>query len=286
MNIPSMHRRLFFVAPALLFLAACNVDVGPADIQVMRESRPLGDAKELAVNVKYSVGHLEISRAADDKLFSMDLQYDRNVNDPNFSFDGTDRASMRLDMNSHKVSMGNHGRDNDLTLRLTDKVPIDLDLESGVAESRLEMTNLKVRRMRLRGGVGKTEVTFDKPSGQKMSSLDVESGVGELIIHGLGNAQVERVELKGGVGHTELDFTGDVNEANIDAKVEVGVGAVRITLPRDADVEVEAEGSFLSNISAPSFEKSGHTYTHRGGGSGKIRIHVQSGIGGVEVELI
>jgi hypothetical protein len=148
------------------------------------------------------------------------------------------------------------------------------------------MTNLKVRRMRLRGGVGKTEVTFDKPSGQAMNSLDVESGVGELIIHGLGNAQVEHVDLKGGVGHTELDFTGDVANASMEAQVEVGVGAVRITLPRDADVEVEAEGSFLSNISAPSFEKNGRTYTHRGGGNGKIRIRVQSGIGGVELELI
>jgi hypothetical protein len=286
MNKLSMHRGLLFIVVTLLFLAACNVVEGPADIQVMRESRPLGDAKELAVNLKYDVGHLEISRAAEDKLFSFDLQYDRNLNDPSFSFDGGDRASMRLDMNARKVSISNRGRDNDLTVHLTDKVPLDLDLTAGVAESRLEMTNLKVRRMRLRGGVGKTEVTFDKPSGQAMNSLDVESGVGELIIHGLGNAQVEHVDLKGGVGHTELDFTGDVANASMEAQVEVGVGAVRITLPRDADVEVEAEGSFLSNISAPSFEKNGRTYTHRGGGNGKIRIRVQSGIGGVELELI
>jgi hypothetical protein len=286
MNKSNTHFGLFFIVVSLLLLTACDVVDGPADIQVMRESRPLGDAKELAVNVKYDVGHLEISRATDDKLFSFDLQYDRNRSDPSFGFDGGDKASMHLDMNGRHDGISNRGRDNDLTVHLTDKVPIDLDLTSGVAESRLEMTNLKVRRMRLRGGVGKTEVTFDKPSGQVMSSLDVESGVGELIIHGLGNAQVERVDLKGGVGHTELDFTGDVNEANIDAHVEVGVGAVRITIPRDADVEVEADGSFLSNISAPSFEKNGHTYTHRGGGNGKIRIRVQSGIGGVEIELI
>jgi hypothetical protein len=288
MNKSNMHRGLFFIVASTLFLSACDVDgpAGPADIQVMRESRPLGDAKELAVNLKYDVGHLEISRAAEDKLFSMELQYDRNINDPSFSFDGGDRASMRLDMNAHKVRFSNRGNDNDLTLHLTDKVPLDLELTAGVAESRLEMTNLKVRRMRLRGGVGKTEVTFDKPSGEVMNSLDVETGVGELIIHGLGNVQVEHVDLKGGVGHTELDFTGDIGNSNIEAEVKVGVGAVRITLPRDADVELEGEGSFLSNISAPSFEKNGRTYTHRGGGGGKIRIRVESGIGGVEVELI
>ena len=35
--------------------------------------------------------------------------------------------------------------------------------------------------MHLRGGVGKTEVSFDKPSAETLESLDVESGVGELL---------------------------------------------------------------------------------------------------------
>src|SRR5262249_26606833 len=150
--------------------------------------------------------------------------------------------------------------------KLTDQVPIDLDLSSGVSESRLDMTGIKLRKMRLRGGVGKTDVTFDKPSGQAMSSLDVESGVGEIVIHGLGNAQVDQVDFKGGVGHAELDFTGDLGSSRTEARVKVGIGEVRLTIPRDADIEIEAEGSFLSNISAPSFEHNGRNYTHHGGG--------------------
>jgi N-terminal domain of toast_rack, DUF2154 len=267
-------------------LTACDAVEGPADIQVLRESRPIGDAKELAVDLKYDVGQLEIIRASDDNLFSFDLQYDRRRYEPRFSFDEGDRSSMRLEVDSQRGFGSRHGRDNDLTLRLTDKVPLDLNLAAGVTESRLEMNGMKVRRMRLRGGVGKTEVTFDKPSGQVMNSLDVESGVGELIIHGLGNAQVEQVDLKGGVGHTELDFTGDLGTSRMEARIKVGVGAVRLTVPRDADVEIEAEGSFLSNISAPSFDRDGHIYTHHGDGGAKIRIRVQSGVGGVEVELI
>ena len=59
--------------------------------------------------------------------------------------------------------------------------------------------------------------------------------------------------------------------SNTDATIKVGVGAVRLTVPRYADVEIEAEGSFLSNISAPSFEHNGGNYTHRGEGGPKIR---------------
>ena len=60
MNKSNMHRGLFFIVAPILFLSGCDVDgpTGPADIQVMRESRPLGDAKELAVNLKYDVGYL------------------------------------------------------------------------------------------------------------------------------------------------------------------------------------------------------------------------------------
>jgi hypothetical protein len=168
----------------LLLQASCHSFDGPADVQVLRESRPVAAAKEFVVDLKYDVGKLEIMRSAED-LFSFDLQYDRNRYDPRFSFDSGDRAVMRLDLNSRGGFGPGGGRDNDLTLRLTDKVPLDLTLNSGVSESRLEMTGIKVRRMQLRGGVGKTEVMFDRPSGQVMNSLDVESGVGLLFIHGL-----------------------------------------------------------------------------------------------------
>jgi hypothetical protein len=272
-----------------LALTSCDaINTEPPDIQVLRESRPMDNTKEFAVDVKYDVGQFEITRATDDKLFSFDLQYDKRRYDPKFTFDAGDHASMRLDTNSNGSGGlgGGHGKDNDLTLRLSDKVPLDLNITTGVAESHFEMTGLQVHRMHLHGGVGKTEVTFDKAQAQPMDSFEVESGVGELIIHGLGNTQVAHVDLKGGVGHTELDFTGDLGMTHTDASVQVGVGEIRLTIPRDADVEIEAEGSFLSNISAPSFEHSGKTYTHHGDGGARIRVHVQSGVGAVEVELI
>jgi hypothetical protein len=279
-------------APVTLLLFGCisNIDNSPAEIEVLRESRPAGGAKELAVNVKFDVGQFEITRSPDDNLFSFDLQYDKHRFEPKFTFDSGDHASMRLEMNAMNSRGGFSGgrtKDNDLTLRLNDKVPIDLDLVTGVSESNLDLGGLQLRRIRLKGGVGKTEVTFDKPSSEKLKSLDVESGVGELVMHGLGNTQVESLRLQGGIGRTELDFTGDSGTTNSDTTIKVGVGEVRLIIPRDASVEIQAEGGFLSNISAPSFDRSGNTYRHRGeNGSATIRIRVESGVGAVNVDLI
>ena len=284
---------LLFVSSALMLalslLSGCvgDIDNRPVEMEAMRESRPVGGAKEFAVNLKFDVGQLEIAKVADDNLFSFDLQYDKQRYEPKFNFDSGDRASLRLEMNSRDGFNRGRGSDNDLTLRLNEKVPLDLDITTGVSESHLDMTGLQIRRMHLRGGVGKTEVTFDRPSGEKLKSLDVESGVGELIIHGLGNTQIQTMNVRGGVGRTELDFSGDLGMTNADATIKVGVGEVRLMVPREADVEIEGQGSFLSNVSAPTFEQNGHTYTHRGeSGAPKIHIRVESGVGGVNVELI
>ena len=280
---------VFTVCAALMpALSGCisNFDNQPAEIDMLREARPVGAAKDLAVNLKLDVAQFEITKASDDNLFSFDLQYDKQHYEPKFNFDSGAHAAMRLEINSRGANPG-RSRDNDLTLRLNDKLPIDLDVTAGVSESNLDMTGLQVRRMHLRGGVGKTEVTFDRPSAERLRSLDVESGVGELVIHGLGNAQVENLSLRGGIGRTELDFTGELGMTSSDATIKVGVGEVRVTIPREADVEIDAEGGFLSNVSAPSFEQNGHTYTHRGeAGAAKIHIRVESGVGAVNVELI
>jgi hypothetical protein len=275
-----------------MFLAAltgCHVDLDmdnePPDMQILRESRPIEAAKGLKVDLKYDIGHLEITKTADDKLFDLDLQYDRRRFEPRFNFDAGDRASLRLDTNARGLNSG-RARDSNLTLRLSDKVVLDLEISTGVSESQFDMTDLQVERMVLHGGVGKTEVSFDKPSSVPMESFEMESGIGELTIRGLGNSRVQRVKLQGGVGRTELDFTGELGTTTTDCTIEVGVGQIRLLLPREANIEIQAEGSFLSNINAPDFERDGKTYTHRGDGGAKIMIRVESGVGGVNVELI
>jgi hypothetical protein len=277
----------FIFAGFAIFTASCDSIIDePPDYQVLRESRPVGSAKEMAVMLRYDVGMLQISKSSGADLFSFDLEYDRRRTSPSLDFEAGDRAELRLEIETrHSLPAGR--RDSDLSLRLSDKVPLDLDIRTGVSESHLDMTGLLVRRMRLRGGVGKTDVSFDEQMSEPVKSVEVESGVGELIIRGLGNARVERLQLTGGVGRTELDYTGDLGTTHSESTIKVGVGQIRLLLPRDANIEIRADGSFLSNINAPSFERNGRTYTHRGASDGsKINILVESGVGGVTVELI
>jgi len=289
------------IASAITFVvvvAACDVIPNePPDMQVLRESRPLGDAKALSVEVSYDVGKMEVLKSKAEDLFSIDLEYDRRRAKPTVHFAG---SSLKFDLDNTSLSGGSHGfgKNNDLTLRLTDKVPIDLDIDTGVSEARLDLGGMNLRQLILNGGVGKTEMTFNAPTPQPVTEMRIQSGVGELIIRSLGNSKVGRLTLEGGVGRTEIDFTGELGTARLDATIEVGVGQIKLLLPREADIEIQAEGSFLSNVSAPSFERHRErrdlslkeTFIHKATGAPgeipKIFIRIESGIGGVTVDLI
>jgi hypothetical protein len=281
--------RLFLLLVLSATMGACNVieSDAPPNFVSLRESRPVNQTKELEVRLKYDVGSLEVARNGGEDLFSLDLEYDDRRSVPRFDFREGERAS--LDLQVEPRNHINSGKqNNDLTLKLKDNIPLELDIATGVSDGHLDLTSLDIRRFHLRGGVGKTEVTFDKPAEQPLRNFDVESGVGSLTIRGLGNARVERLDVKGGVGRTELDFTGESNSARMESEISVGVGAIRLLLPRDAGIEIQADGGFLSNISAPSFDKEGRMYIHRAsdGAATRIFIRVRSGVGGVTVELI
>ncbi len=278
------------IVPALL-LAGCDellVDAA-VEFESFEQSQPLGDITDLDVDLDYDVGTIEIGKAEADELYSIDLEYDRLHFDPDVDFDDSG-SSATLNFEVDSIGRGIIGERlrNDLTLRLNEEVLVDLDLTVGVAEAYLDFTDLKIRSLRLRGGVGRTEVLFDELSEEEMDLMDINSGVGDLTIRSIGNARVNRIRLKGGIGKTELDFTGDWEDWSTDAEITVGVGKVNLLIPRELAVEIRSDGSFLSNVSAPGFEKSGNRYTRDPDGAGreKIIIRIQSGVGGVTVELI
>ncbi len=273
-----------------LALSSCNeiIDNTPPDLQTLRESRTVGNTKDLDVHLVYDVGSLDVRSMKGGELFSVNLEYDAHRTRPRFDFREGEHAMLDLKLD-HQSRLSNSRRTNDLTLKLNEAVPIRmLDFIAGVSDAHMDLSGLQIGQFQLKGGVGKIEVAFDRPVEEPMSRLEVQSGVGNLTIRGLGNVRVQNLKVDGGVGRTDLDFTGDLKDSRTDTEINVGVGQVRLLLPREAGVTIEAEGSFLSNISAPSFEKNGKTYTHKGpdGSSTRIHIRVRSGVGGVTVELI
>ena len=258
------------------------------EMDTFSQSQPLDDFESLEVHIEYDIGNLEISEGSDDELYSIDLEYDRLHFDPDLDFDGAgSRASLTFDLDSVGRGFSGDRFNNDLLLRLNPDIPIDLRLSIGVAESHLDLTGLGLTRLRLDGGVGRTEILFGELSAEEMDDLDVEAGVGDVTIRSIGNARVRDLKVEGGIGRTELDFSGEWDDWTTEAEISVGVGHILLRIPRELAVEIRSDNSFLSNISAPGFERDNDRYTRNlGNGRTRIIIRIESGIGAVTIDLI
>jgi hypothetical protein len=114
--------------------------------------------------------------------------------------------------------------------------------------------------------------------------MKIEMGVGGGQLE-LGDLKLRKLDLSVGVGGANISLDGDW-EADLDATISGGVGGLKISLPRDVGVRVEAD-SGLGGVDARDFQKEGDVYTNDAYGRTDVTvdIRVEVGVGGVELNL-
>lgn len=264
--------------------AACIVD-SRAEYTTLDDSRPRGDADVLRLDLDVGVGRFElVSGDAGGPLYDLELHYDRLHYEPGIDFSTSGReATLQFNLDSTgSFPIGDN--DNDLRLAVSPDVLLDVEVSTGVGRSTMEFDRLQVRTLEFEGGVGQTEVSFGTALAQPMESIDFESGVGELVVHEIGNTRVSDFRFEGGVGAADLDFSGDWADGTTEVDVRVGIGEIVITVPDDLVVEFESGESFLTDVSAAGFRRDGSRY-RREGDTGPVRVEmrIESGLGEIRI---
>jgi hypothetical protein len=274
----------------LLFLlglvcSGCKfIDNRPERFANLTRSKSIEKEKSLSVKLNYGVGEMIIMPADEKTLYKVDLEYDASRVTPSVDYDSLgDRGTLDINVKGSATPMGKL-KGHRLDLQLTTAIPIELDLKTGVSESRIDLSKFQIKRLSLESGVGQTSVSFDKVNPVVCESMEIKAGVGEFRVVGLGNANFTDLSIKSGVGETRLDFTGDWRR---DAEVEIkmGIGELVAILPRDLGVEVSGGESFLSSLHLESFHRSGDLYRSDNYDTAKhrMRLHIKTGIGSLKV---
>lgn len=274
---------------AALSLAGCAGIVDTrSEYETFSDSRALDEFERLDVDLDFGVGNLDLAVVEDTgQLYRLELEYDRLHYEPDLAFNSSgSTATLRFELDSTGgIPIGDN--DNDLVLRLTPRIPLNVALDAGVGQSYLDFTGLRVERMSLDGGVGRSEIAFDSVQEPGLSVIDIDSGVGEVIVRGLGNARVNEFRFDGGVGSAEIDFTGDWGDARTRADIDVGVGEIHLLIPEELRVEILSDDSFLSDFSARDFERRGSRYFRNvvDGEPAQAVIRIDAGLGEVRVDV-
>ena len=115
--------------------------------------------------------------------------------------------------------------------------------------------------------------------------LRVESGVGQSNFE-LGSLSLDNLEIQTGVGEATVELLGDWKK-DLHASIKGGIGKATLRLPVNVGVRVEPDKG-IGSVSARGLHKEGNIYTNESYGKSKVtlNIHVQAGIGEIQLELV
>jgi hypothetical protein len=206
------HGRLIPLALIIVLITGCigRMRVGPT--QMTAETVELGGADSVRVDVGLGVGEVNIEGGAGD-LLEADFTFNVEEWEPNIDYRISGREG-RLTVkqpDSNVEGIPDDQIEYTWDLKLSDDVPMDLDVTLGVGDSNLDLRGLSLTNLNVEVGVGEADVDL---SGDWPESFDVD--------------------IQGGVGSTRVILP---REVGVRVRTQTGIGAISVRgLIRDGDV--------------------------------------------------
>jgi hypothetical protein len=264
----------------------------PLEMITATRNQPLQKEKSLDSTIRFDIGSLEItSEKSSGSVYSYDLEYDKASFVPDVRYDttldGTEGRFVFSLESAHKSGIHPQRLNNRLRLALNDSIPLKMRINTGVGDTRLSLSGLKISSLDFVSGVGEAKMSAYEPNSVQCEHISLKNGVGRLEATGLGNLNFRELEFDGGVGGATLDFTGEWKQ-NADVRIQVGVGGVTVRVPRDIGVKVESAKNFLSGLHLEGFKKKDTYYYSENydAVTTRVSIYVTTGIGGLRIAWI
>ena len=221
---------------ALLILAGCTIDMGPAGPpQTESKSIDLDKTEMVRAELNMGAGELRV-KGGSTKLMEGDFRFTRPMLRPEVRYDASGfRGHLTIEEPS-RGSGRNHG-DYSWDVRFNDEKPLDLFVHFGAGEARMDLGSLYLRSLEVNMGVGELRLDL-RGTPRHDYNVSIRGGVGEATVHlpasagifadakgGIGGIQVRGLQQRS--GHYENDAYGHAN-ATIRLDIRGGVGAINL----------------------------------------------------------
>ena len=269
------------------------------DIVTEQHEVPYKGEEELNVGIEFGLGKLEL-RGTDNQKYIMqaEITYSKDLYEPEIDYKtvgnrGKLRLISRQDENIRlwghsKKSSSSDIKNNHWRVAMTERIPTAYDIELGLGKGILDFTNIKVNDLNLECGLSDVFVEFSKSNKERIRTLVIQSGLGNVEAIGLCNASMDRFNVECGLGSTKLRFDGDLKR-DIKGRLTIGLGSVTIEIQKDYAVQIEAESSFLSSLNFDGLrEIEENIYRSRNWKNADQRIYmiIEIGLGSVDINWI
>jgi hypothetical protein len=248
-------------------------------------ARQLRDTQPQRIRVQYGAGRVEVRGSNDPLLYAMHLRYDERRALPVHRYDSAGRSAvLGLETRDGAHRFADRDDSGELRLVLPTSTPLDLDLQLGGTESRLDLGGLALRSLRLDCGATDANVVFSQPNRTRMGDLTIDVGAADLLALHLANANADQIRVHGGVGVVDLDFGGTwTRDLSVDAKLTVGNLILRV--PSDVGIRLDLDRLIAGFEHEGMVKRDGAWYsTNYDNAPHKLTVHAQTFFGQIELQ--
>jgi hypothetical protein len=242
----SLLGSLLVVVATVILLATglfwLNLGGGQGELISGEVSQPLDGATSAQVEIAFGVGRLQLHTLPPDTplLIAGELIHDERSSlraEEHFEMRGSvAHYALTSRGSSNSFPFGSQSQDTRWNLMLNRDVPLDLTVRTGVGQSDLDLSLLKLTDLSINTGVGETTVIM--PGSGEVNGV-INGGVGELIIQ-IPDGMAARIDVKTGLGNSqiagEFERNGDVYMSpgyetavdRLNLELRAGIGQVTV----------------------------------------------------------
>jgi len=223
------------LAACSMLLISCGPDFGPPGPErTETRSIPLDQSEEVRVDLRMAAGELRV-HGGSDNLMDGRFTYNRLRLRPEISYtSGGFRGHLAVEEPGH---VAGSTRRYEWDLSFNDHKPLDIDVQCGAGESRLDLEDLTLRRVNVEMGVGQLKMDLRGQPKQDYS-VHIQGGIGDATIYLPQNVGIE-ANASGGIGSVQAsglqkrdgryvnDAYGRAN-TTIHLNIEGGIGAIHL----------------------------------------------------------
>lgn len=203
-------------------------------------SEDLKGATQATVEIKFGTGTFDLAAlpAGSQQLIkgTVDLSRGESLGLSHSGSDDSARLSLKSRNAWTAVSNLNTDDRKKWDLELNRDIPIDLEVNTGVGRSILDLTQLNLTRLKINGGVGQVSVKLPE---RGRFAVEIDGGVGEITLiippgpgariqvdRGLGDIQVDGDFVRRDQEYTSRNY--GTAENRVEIQVDGGIGRIAI----------------------------------------------------------
>jgi predicted membrane protein len=239
----------------------------------------LEGAERVNVRIRPGIQELNMSGGGSD-LFTGEFTYNVDELEPEIDYqvrNGVGDLEVGIRRANLNFPMGNII--NRWDLQLGEGIPLDLELDLGLGDSNIDLSNVTLTDLDIQSGAGRVNVRVGT---QEMDQARVRAGLGDTNLSFAGGS-INELDFEAGAGTVALDLAGDWQD-DLDATIDGGLGSIDLIVPSNVGVRIEVNRG-LGDVDARDFRVDGNVYTNDAYGESEITLNITVSQGAGEIDI-